>query len=62
MKSATALMAAGVMVGAVLFAGCRGPASGTASLEAAQEGGRTGQVPMFEWDPTWPTLPLPTEP
>ena len=59
MRSVAAFAAVSVTLGVLLSAGCGGASSSGGGPEAA--GAVTGgaEVPIFEWDPTWPTLPLP---
>ena len=50
-------------LGALVVVGCGSGALGGAPESSASQGARavadTGDVPIYEWDPTWPKQPLP---
>ena len=63
MKMSTGTLGVLVISGlALALSGCQ-PTSGTddRSDQAAAAGLATGEVPVYEWDPYWPTRPLPNQ-
>ena len=63
MKTSTGTLGVLVISGlALALSGCQ-PTSGTddRSDQAAAAGLATGEVPVYEWDPYWPTRPLPNQ-
>src|SRR5687767_2040047 len=49
-----------LIVGAgICAAGCSAPASESATAQPTAQGGEGRGIPYFEYDPTWPKLPLP---